>query len=418
MSELSFENLKNICEKKAEDHYGYPLPLFVMERLDRELCLIEKKDLTDLFLILMNVFDRISGPDKENIWFGGDLGNSFVAYLLGLTGSINPLPSHLYCKGGHGAISSWEIPEIYCSDGFLCPICEMPLFEDGYDLDERFFFEPEDISSQPLIQFYVPGRIRDSIIAELDEMHQIDHIVNYSKDGICLYVKKTDVDVHYKTIYLAGDIIAERISRLKEIAERRKIRICDGFESIVNDKGIIEFLQNIIKSQDRKYRELFFSTVGFGKEKYNKWIEKLINIRMPDSFKSFTAFEILISQPELFDDVLLEDFEKGKCSYEELILSRDALFSSLGRHDYSNDAAYQITKIIKSVKWGDSLKYDLLRHGYSENEINWMGLLSGNLSETFFIELMQKKWMVAYYIKYYPEIYEQMISEEKMKTSM
>ena len=81
------------CYKKAEEIYSKQLPKAVEERLKLELHSIEAKNFEIIYLISSELVDYSKKLGYE-VCSGGNIGNSFVAFLLGIT-DINPIQYNL-----------------------------------------------------------------------------------------------------------------------------------------------------------------------------------------------------------------------------------------------------------------------------------------------------------------------------------
>lgn len=85
----SKEIIKNLCYNKAYELYGKRLSIEVKNRLDLELSSIVNNNFETIYLIY-SVIVRYSNELGYKVSYRGSVGNSFVAYLLGIT-NINPL---------------------------------------------------------------------------------------------------------------------------------------------------------------------------------------------------------------------------------------------------------------------------------------------------------------------------------------
>ena len=85
----SKEIIKKLCYNKAYELYGKKLSIEVKNRLDLELTSIVDNNFETIYLIY-SVIVRYSNELGYKVSYRGNVGNSFVAYLLGIT-NINPL---------------------------------------------------------------------------------------------------------------------------------------------------------------------------------------------------------------------------------------------------------------------------------------------------------------------------------------
>ena len=139
--------LRRRCFARLEEKYGKTTPRLIRERLEHELsCLsgAESWDHAAYYLLaatLTEYCDSYAGLHSLR----GCAGNSFAAYLLGIT-EVNPLPPHKYCPAcGYVEFvdtAEWESGFDLFGDGQdkePCPRCGAGLTGDGHNLDSTFF---------------------------------------------------------------------------------------------------------------------------------------------------------------------------------------------------------------------------------------------------------------------------------------
>jgi DNA polymerase III alpha subunit (gram-positive type) len=138
--------LRRRCFARIEEKYGTNPPRQIRDRLEHELfCLsgAEYWDHAAYFLLaatLAEYCDSHAGLHSLR----GCAGNSFTAYLLGIT-EVNPLPPHKYCPAcGYVEFvdtAEWESGFDLFGDGQdkePCPRCGAGLTGDGHSLDSCF----------------------------------------------------------------------------------------------------------------------------------------------------------------------------------------------------------------------------------------------------------------------------------------
>ena len=91
--ESAIITISHKCYKKSEEIYGKKLPEEIEGRLKLELYSIEEKNLEILYLISSELVDYSKKLGYE-VGSRGNIGNSFVAFLLGIT-DINPIKYNL-----------------------------------------------------------------------------------------------------------------------------------------------------------------------------------------------------------------------------------------------------------------------------------------------------------------------------------
>lgn len=172
--ENACRRLRDMCYQTAEEEYGEILPTEVNERVAKELELIERNGYSSLYVLVADVF-RKAGFQPHQISTGTMVGNSVVAYLLGLT-DINPLPEHGICRE-----CKWC--EFESNRGKrCCPVCGGELERRGHDLDYRLFMKP-DGSKAPYFHFFVNNTDKEKVKAVLELHPQINCVIESGAVG-------------------------------------------------------------------------------------------------------------------------------------------------------------------------------------------------------------------------------------------
>ncbi|MCR4892747.1 MAG: PHP domain-containing protein [Lachnospiraceae bacterium] len=129
------------CFKRAEEIYGKQLPDEVRDRIGKELEYMYPSEAEGLIVSISDAF-AIAGIETGDYSIRGSGGASFIGYLMGINGGINPLKPHYYCTecnysefnvSGNARIGM-ELPEK------VCPVCGKPLLRDGFNLDAWYFY--------------------------------------------------------------------------------------------------------------------------------------------------------------------------------------------------------------------------------------------------------------------------------------
>ncbi len=134
------QELDDKCNKRLHDIYGNNPPEWAVRRLNAELSKICEYNFSGFYLMMQDLIDKL-GVMPHEFFTRGTAGNSFVAFLLGISGEINPLPAHYRCSDRHyseisddpAAKFGCELPEKNC------PICGKNLIRDGFSLHQYMF---------------------------------------------------------------------------------------------------------------------------------------------------------------------------------------------------------------------------------------------------------------------------------------
>jgi len=132
---LSLPNAYNevcrICKERLVALYGEKPHKEILNRLDKELSLLNYQDHASLWLL----FHKLSQGVKdlhEGTLCGGTAGSTLVSYLLGAT-DVNPLPAHYHCTCCNYTEFS-EKESGYDLPKKLCPHCNKPMKADGHNI--------------------------------------------------------------------------------------------------------------------------------------------------------------------------------------------------------------------------------------------------------------------------------------------
>lgn len=123
--------MKRICKEKLQSLYGTNPPFSFVERLDYELSLADRGNISSIYMLLHHLSVRLRESGGK-IGLRGSLGSTLISFLLGIT-DINPLPAHYRCLNcGYVKFatkdSGYELPPQ------TCPCCDTLLCGDGHDI--------------------------------------------------------------------------------------------------------------------------------------------------------------------------------------------------------------------------------------------------------------------------------------------
>ncbi len=154
---------------RAAELYGDTLPKIVSDRIEEELEYAAACGADVLMLAVSDAFTK-AGLDAGDVSIRGTLGNSFLAYLLGVNGGINPLPPHYRCA--HCKHSEFNVPEsvrvgVELPDK-VCPVCGKSMIGEGFGLEPWFFYgAPHDYSAD--FNYNIPSEKLGVVMAALQK---------------------------------------------------------------------------------------------------------------------------------------------------------------------------------------------------------------------------------------------------------
>ena len=141
--ENSDQMLRTICETRALELYGNPLPEIVRERLDRELNSIISNGYSVMYIIAQKLVWK-SNDDGYLVGSRGSVGSSFAATMAGIT-EVNPLSPHYLCpKCYYNEFDSEDVKKFAGGAGCdmpdkICPRCGHKLNKMGFDIPFETF---------------------------------------------------------------------------------------------------------------------------------------------------------------------------------------------------------------------------------------------------------------------------------------
>ena len=133
MGEELMRKVWGICA----DRYGAALPDIIFNRLQQELQNITVNGFSEDYLSTSGICLELQHRNALQICLG-TVGNSFVAYLLGIT-EINPLPPHYRCPHCKRVIFVSDVLDGFDLPPQDCPVCRTPMEGDGHHLHVAWF---------------------------------------------------------------------------------------------------------------------------------------------------------------------------------------------------------------------------------------------------------------------------------------
>ena len=141
--ENSDQMLRKICNDRAHELYGNPLPDIVKERLDRELNSIISNGYSVMYIIAQKLVWK-SNDDGYLVGSRGSVGSSFAATMAGIT-EVNPLSPHYLCPNCfYNEFDSEDVKKFAGGAGCdmpdkNCPKCGHKLNKLGFDIPFETF---------------------------------------------------------------------------------------------------------------------------------------------------------------------------------------------------------------------------------------------------------------------------------------
>lgn len=141
--ENSDQMLRKICNDRARELYGDPLPDIVRERLGRELNSIISNGYSVMYIIAQKLVWK-SNDDGYLVGSRGSVGSSFAATMAGIT-EVNPLSPHYLCpECYYNDFYSEEVKKFAGGAGCdmpdkICPKCGHKLNKLGFDIPFETF---------------------------------------------------------------------------------------------------------------------------------------------------------------------------------------------------------------------------------------------------------------------------------------
>lgn len=133
MGEELMRKVWSICA----DRYGAALPDVIFNRLQQELQNITANGFSEDYLSTSGICLELQHRNALQICLG-TVGNSFVAYLLGIT-EINPLPPHYRCPHCKRVTFVSDVLDGFDLPPQDCPVCRTPMEGDGHHLHTAWF---------------------------------------------------------------------------------------------------------------------------------------------------------------------------------------------------------------------------------------------------------------------------------------
>lgn len=454
------DELKKKCFQKAHEIYGTPLPDFVSDRLHEELSIILENDYTVHYMIAERIvaFCRSKGyPTTPR----GAVGASFIAFLLGIT-DINPLAPHYLCpKCSYAEISDKYSGAILPKRG--CPVCNTVMHTDGHQIPFEVFlgfcgdrYPDIDINVSPAIQGDVTAYLKElfgkdrvfavGTIGLLSEKTAWAMLRKYCDEtGVefkkeeseriiqtCVGVKRSN-GVHPGGIFIVpkGHEI-EDFSPLHYIDEEQPLPVTQiPFHALQNQLLKVDLLCYLIPEKIKYLRDLTgvdFKDVPLDDERVYELFTKADTDGIPEFSTTFMKDILTMTKPRNFYEVLKINglthgtntwkdnaehlLAKGTCKLTDTIAFRDDIMLDLIAYGMDRKDAFFIMEHVRKGKGLTSEQEEMMRalsvpDWYIESCKKILYLFPKAHAVSYTIVAVRFAW----YIVYYPQIFQQMMEE-------
>lgn len=332
---------KSIIHIKATELYGDALPQPVNDRIEEELEYAAACGADALMLAVGDAF-REAGLDAGDVSIRGTVGNSFLAYLLGVNGGINSLPPHYRCA--HCKYSEFDVSECVRVGVELpvkvCPVCGESMVGEGFDLEPWFFYgAPPNHSAD--FNYNIPSEKLETVIAVLQKNEGIS---DGGQTGV-LKMKFSEA----ATLHLLTTQTTDQLSVLASLTGIRpgQIPLADSFDTL----PVRETLQQ------------GGSFVGV-RELMERYAEKvLVHFRLIGFYDIGRLFAICHGT-----GVWLGNGERllknGTIAQNELPTCREDVFAYLKKAGFDRETAFVYAERIRKGKgFSDEQKEEILSSG-------------------------------------------------------
>ncbi len=390
------DELKAKCLRKMQDKYGDQVPSEITDRLYEELALIRDNGFAGAYLTAYDFIHK-GGVESYDFMLKGKELNSFVVYLLDMSGEINPLPPHYSCSKCHyiemykeNNISfGIDLPEK------ICPVCGNKLNKEGFSLHHFMAMGPEG-EKVPDFHFYLKKSDMERSIEWVRALRGIaafipitngvedmpeddDNLIGYAvipeqladaplgRKLIKEYSGKQMTGKEYFDKYLWLPKLGVMHSKYLETYSDYR----DEMESGKDPLFVVHLTESVLKAVPSvdDIRESILNTT-----EDNDTLIKLRNIiegcgvnRFSDFVKAFWLIDCNVAWAK--DES--RNFFNGELPIDNVICDRDDLFKLCSNHDIDMRAAYKIMEHVRKGKGLSENDAAIMREaGISQRQID------------------------------------------------
>ena len=424
----SNKEIREKCEDAAHKIYGDILPEEVVSRLNKEIEAICENGYDTLYLTVSSLIQGM-GFRKSEYNYRGCSGNSFVAYLLGISGDVNPLPPHYRCSDGHytefcyGKISyGYELADR------ICPVCGKKLIKDGFSLYEKFFMG-EDGRKIPDFSINVVSGKKEGAMRVLGYMKGVGQIVGCGRtdatsdtEGFALrhptgvilipdyagnaedylkVIRGYNGEMISETDYYEVDHIFSKIDILWNTQTDHLSRVED-LTGILADSISLDDNEVVAAFKPSLLDELH-GVSGIDGLTGEHW-ETMLRMCPIRKFSDLVKLFGLMHGSGTWTGNAEEQLMKGTVSLNEVIADRDDVYDTLIKYGIDKELAFSYAeRISKGKGFTDEQKTDLCAKGFPECFIESCGKIRYLFPRAHGISYALQIWQLAWYKHHYPE---------------
>ena len=422
--EDSDREIRKRCRLSAEKLYGDPLPIEVFSRIDSEIKGITGNGYETLYMTVGSLLEGACLRDSESN-FHGTTGNSLAAYLLGITGAVNPLAPHYRCSEAHYT----EFPETGIKQGCelpdkICPVCGKKLIKDGFSVSE-YFFTGFDHNKRPFFSLNVVSRKKEEVLRLIGYMKGVGQIVGCSEgDGVLRHPggvmlipdyagnAKDYMDLLYGR---NGEMVSAEnyYEGLDRMFSKIDIQTCSQTDHVARVEDLAGIPAESIMLYDADVPGALIQEKS-DRIKGVAGIAGLMGEKAADILKCYPVkkFGDLIRVFGLLHGTgVWEDNEKdliisGKAAEEDIISSREDVFDYMLSHGYNEEQAFSYAERIRMGRGftGEQIS-GLKEHGIPDWYIESCNKIRYLFPRAHCIAYAIEMWKLAWYKLHYPELF-------------
>ena len=344
MNDLT-KRFESKVRERAAELYGDNLPQTVADRIEEELGYALGSGADALMLAVSDAF-REAGLDTEDVYIYNFVGASYLAYLLGVNGGINPLPIHYRCP--HCKHSEFDVPEDVRAGLELpekaCPVCGTPMIGEGFDMDSWYFYRPF-LGVLGDFSYIIPS---EKFVAVLKALQKAEGASDFEQDKMVnMYVWK--MRFSSTTLELRTSPTTDQLFRLSTLTGIRPGRIPLG-----NSADTLAVRETLRQGG---------SFVGV-RELMGRFEEYVLSHFRLKDFYDIVRFSAIRSGSGIWlgnEEMLLKN---GTIAQDELPTCREDVFDYLRKYGFDREMAFQYAERIRKGKGFTAEQEDTLRsHG-------------------------------------------------------